>query len=182
MISFFENKFGGVNMSHSVKISLISILFLSAFISFQGNASEQTIATITNDMDSNSYMLVVDSSADDREIKSFYKDIYKNGKKIGRESFNYRTLTSGMILEKKDKYTVLKLLSTNFDYQQGGLIVIDTLLNGADGSRKKYEIELSKDNNGWLLTNKGKSIKQIFIQTNKVLVLGVVGIKNIVMK
>jgi hypothetical protein len=41
---------------------------------------------------------------------------------------------------------------------------------------------LAKDKSGWTLINQGKIVKQIFIQTNKVMILGSVGIKNLVMK
>ena len=169
-------------MSYSKKILSLSLLIAASFYSVLGNAAEHTLATITNDVDTNSYVLVIDSSDGDREVKAFYKDTFSKGKRILRESFDYRSLNSGMILMKQDKYIVMKLQSNNFDNQQGGMMNLDTLVNGASGSRKSYALELSKDKTGWILLNQNKTVKQIFIQSNKVMVLGVVGIKNITMK
>ena len=76
----------------------------------------------------------------------------------------------------------MSLKSDNFDEEQGGIITVDTLYNGANGSRKEYDISMAKDKAGWTLMNQGKIVKQIYIQTNKVLFLGAVGIKNLIMK
>lgn len=165
--------------------SVLALTFLlsSTLFVHSAAASEQTLATIGNDENKNTYLLIVDSTADDRAIKTFYKDVYTNGKKVSREALDYRVLVrTGMILEQRDKYVILKLQSANFDEQQGGIITVDTLYNGANGTRKAYEIQMAKEKNGWALINQGKIVKQIFIQTNKVMVLGSVGIKNLVMK
>lgn len=160
-----------------------SLLLSIGIHSFAAKASEQTLATISNDENKNTYLLVVDSSEDHRQIQKFYKDVYANGKKVSREALDYRVLDRpGMILEQRDKYVVLKLKSSNFDEEQGGIITVDTLYNGASGTRKTYEIQLAQDKNGWALSSNGKSINKIFIQTNKVMMLGTVGIKNLVMK
>lgn len=164
-------------------IFAISFLISTGLYAYAANAGEQTLATIGNDENKNTYLLIVDSADDGRTIKTFYKDVFNNGRKISRETLDYRVLIrTGMILEQRDRYVVLKLKSSNFDAQQGGIITVDTLYNGANGTRKNYEVNLAKEKNGWALINKGKIIKQIYIQTNKVMVLGSVGIKNLVMK
>lgn len=160
-----------------------SLLTSVAIFTHAAKASEQTLATIGNDENKNTYLLIVDSTEDSRAIKTFYKDVYANGKKISREALDYRVLErTGMILEQRDQYIVLKLKSNNFDEQQGGIITVDTLYNGANGTRKSYDIQMAKERNGWALINQGKVVKQIFIQTNKVMILGSVGIKNLIMK
>jgi hypothetical protein len=166
----------------TLKTSLLfSLLFTIAHTNLY--ASEQTLATISNDDSSNTYQLIVDSTEDDRAIKTFYKDVFQNGKKISRDTLDYHVLDSnGMILEQRKQYIVMKLKSDNFDKEQGGVITVDTLYNGASGDRKSYEISMAKDENGWVLMNQGKVVKDIAIQTNKVLFLGTVGIKNLIMK
>jgi hypothetical protein len=145
-------------------------------------ASEHVIATISRDEGNASYQLLVDAE-DGRDIKSFYKDVYENGKKVRREALDPEVLMkTGMILEQREKHVVLKLKSNDFDLQQGGIIVADTLYNGASGERRSYEIQLAQSKSGWGLFRKGKTIKEILIQTNKVMILGTVGIKNLVMK
>lgn len=168
------------NLKMLFSISLITSIGIFAHAA---KAAEQTLATIGNDENKNTYLLIVDSTEDNRAIKTFYKDVYANGRKLSREILDYRVLErTGMVLEQREKYVILKLKSTNFDEQQGGIITVDTLYNGANGTRKSYEVQMAKERNGWALLNQGKIVKQIFIQTNKVMVLGSVGIKNIVMK
>jgi hypothetical protein len=166
----------------TLKTSLLfSLLMTSTYTNLQ--AAEQTLATISNDDSSNTYQLIVDSTEDNRAIKTFYKDVFQNGKKISRDTLDYHVLDSnGMILEQRKQYIVMKLKSDNFDQEQGGVITVDTLYNGASGDRKSYEISMSKDENGWILMNQGKVVKDIAIQTNKVMFLGTVGIKNLIMK
>lgn len=76
----------------------------------------------------------------------------------------------------------MKLKSNNFDTEQGGIVVVDTLYSGVSGERKSYEIQLAQDKSGWSLFKQGKAIKEINIKANRVMVLGTVGIKNLVMK
>lgn len=163
--------------------TLFALLLSTNLFMSIAHASEQTLATISNDESKNTYQLVVDSTEGNRAIKTFYKDIFLNGKKVSREALDYRVLVrTGMILEQREKYVVMRLKSDNFDEQQGGIITVDTLYNGANGTRKAYDISLAKDKAGWALINQGKIVKQIFIQTNKVMLIGSVGIKNLVMK
>lgn len=170
-------------MLNSKKLFVLSLFVSITLFAKISHASEQTLATISNDETKNTYQLVVDSTEGDRAIKTFYKDVFLNGKKISRESLDYKVLLkNGMILEQRDRYVVLSLKSDNFDEQQGGIITVDTLYNGANGTRKTYDVSLSKSTVGWALMNQGKVVKQIFIQTNKVMILGSVGIKNLIMK
>lgn len=174
---------GKTTMFNLKTLFAISFVISTAIHSYAVQAGEQTLATIGNDENKNTYLLIVDSTEDSRAIKTFYKDVYSNGKKLSREALDYRVLIrTGMILEQRDKYIVLKLKSDNFDEQQGGIITVDTLYNGANGTRKSYEVQMAKEKSGWALINNGKIVKQIYIQTNKVMILGSVGIKNLVMK
>lgn len=161
----------------------LSFIIASSIFACATHASEQTLAVVGNDENRKTYLLIVDSTQDERAIKTFYKDVYENGRKISREVLDFHVLEkSGMILEQRDKHIVLKLKSVNFDEQQGGIITVDTLYNGANGTRKTYELQMAKAKNGWALINHGRIVKQIFIQTNKVMILGAVGIKNLIMK
>jgi hypothetical protein len=64
----------------------------------------------------------------------------------------------------------------------GGKIIIDTLYNGATGERKMYELDLAKSNSGWKLFKGQKSVTKFHVKVNKVIILGTVGIKTIVME
>ena len=145
------------------------------------SATEQVIATVTSDDNERVYKLIVDAD-DGRTIKTFYKDVYEKGQRTKRETLDPKVIKTGLILEKRDKYEVLKLQSPNFDLELGGIMYLDTLYNGALGERKSYEVEVAQGKQGWAIFNKGKTIKDIRIQTNRILMLGAVGIKNLVMK
>ena len=170
-------------MLKSIVIFIISLLTLTNCFTSATFASEQTLATLSNDENKNTYLLIVDSDKENQSIKTFYKDVYSGSKRISREILDYNILINkGLILEQRDKYVILKLKSLNFDKEQGGIITIDTLYNGTNGSRKSYELQMAKTTTDWALINDGKIVKKIFIQSNRVMLLGSVGIKNLVMK
>jgi hypothetical protein len=172
-----------------IYMNLKSVISTTAFLSFgliftilnTAKAAEQTIATITTDCSQRTYKLIIDTN-DDREIKGFYKDVYDNGKKISRSVLNANKLNSGVILEQRDKYVILRLKSNNFDQDRGGIVTVDTLYNGATGERRGYELAIAQSPKGWALFKQSKAISLIQIQTNRVMMLGEVGIKNLVMK
>ena len=145
-------------------------------------AAEQVVATVSSDENKTTYKLVVDSN-DGREIKHFYKDVYDNGKRTVRdEIFAPVLIKSGVILEQRQKHVIMKLKSNDFNLEQGGIVIIDTLYSGVNGQRKSYEVQLAQDKSGWSLFQKGMTIKDIQIKTNRVKLLGAVGIKTLVMK
>lgn len=165
-------------------ISSTTIFSVAMIISIfnVASAAEQALATVSSDDSRTTYKLVVDS-LDGRTIKSFYKDVYEKGTRVRRETLDPNILLkSGMVLEQRDKYVVMKLKSNDFDREQGGIVVVDTLYNGANGERRSYEIQLAQSKTGWSLFKQGKAIKEIIIQTNRVMLLGAVGIKNLVMR
>jgi hypothetical protein len=159
------------------------VILGTVIVSLNLNATEEVVATVKNDETQNLYKLVVDSAEEDHSIKTFYKDVFQGGRRINREVIDINVLMStGMIVEQRDKYVVLKLKSNNFDKEQGGIIEIDTLYSGIKNERRSYQVQLAKSQVGWAIFSRGKKVKEIYIQSNKVLVLGVVGIKNVIMK
>ncbi len=171
-----------MSLKSLISSSVIFTLTMIISVFNVAKAAEQTVATVYNDENSTTYKLVVDA-IDGRAMKTFYKDVYEKGKKVRREALNHQVImNSGMVLEQRDQHVIMKLKSNNFDVEQGGIIVVDTLYNGATGERRGYEIQLAQDKTGWALFQKGKMVKEIFIQTNKVVFIGAVGIKNLVLK
>jgi outer membrane murein-binding lipoprotein Lpp len=170
-------------MSKLNRLLTLSFLLSTTLMATVSQAKEQTLATIDNDLNTKTFRLVLDSNEETGAIKAFYKDTFLNGIKASRIVLNLETISNnGMILEQKEKYVVMKLKSDNFDKYQGGIINIDTLYNGASGSRKSYEVALAKDKSGWILNKKGRIIKKFFINSNVSMIFGVVGIKSLDMK
>jgi hypothetical protein len=186
MHCLFKKKYSWRNKMLNLNKKIFAFSFLIATTLFYGvkaSANEQVLATIASDENDNTYQLVVDTNEDDRAIKTFYKDVFINGTKHSREALDSQLLIkNGMVLEQRKKYIVLKLKSDNFDNEQGGIVIVDTLYNGTNGKRKSYEIALTKDQTGWILTNHGKTVKDFFIESNRKMLIGVIGIKNLKMK
>ena len=76
----------------------------------------------------------------------------------------------------------MKLKGINFDLDQGGMVEIDTLYNGATKERKAYQVQFTQTQNGWAVIKDKKIIKDIFIKVNKVMFIGAVGIKSLDMQ
>jgi hypothetical protein len=165
-------------------IKLTLLCFISALMSFKLMAAEQILCTVDNDDDARVYKLVVSYDEATLTLKELYKDSYVQGKKSLREVLNAEDLkkSHGIIMERKDKHNVLNLKSNNFDHDQGGLIIVDTLFNGVNGDRKNYELDLVKDQSTWKLFKNNKPISRFHVRVHKVVVVGVVGIKNIIME
>ena len=163
------------------KIFLILFLVSSSFKLF---GYEEILSTTDNDDNDEIYKLIVSVDEETQSLKKLYKDTYRDGVKTKRDVLNPNDLKSesGMIIEKRDKYNVLNLKSQNFDYDLGGTITIDTLYNALKGERRQVDIELAKDKNSWKLYRKNTPVSKFHIYVNKVIIIGTVGIKTIVME
>ena len=158
---------------------------ISSFFSFTNIMASEVILSITDNNDNNEvYNLVVNVDDNTQTLKSLYKDSFIKGEKIKRDILNPLDLKTkdGLILEKRDKYNVLNLKSDNFDYDRGGKITIDTLYNGITGFRNSVDLELAKDKNSWKLFRNKIAVSKFHVKVNKVIVVGAVGIKTIIME
>lgn len=146
------------------------------------NALEHPLLKITNEENNLIIEFVAETDEKNDFITNFFKDSYKKGgKQKEREALDIkRLITAGLILEKRDGHEVIKLLGENFAEHNGGHITLDTLYNGATGSRKQYELELNRAGKTWEVTREGAPIEHLHLVSRKVFPLGTVGIENIV--
>ena len=174
-------------MKKCIIFSMISSLcFVAAF------ANEEVLSITDNNDNNEVYSLVVNVDDNTQALNGLFKDTYINGNKIKRDILNPLDLkaASGMILEKRQAFNVLNLKSNNFDYDQGGTIIIDTLYNGITGERKTIELELAKDKDKdkdndkeiWKLFKNQVPVSKFHVKVNKVILAGTVGIKTIIME
>lgn len=163
---------------------LILCLVAGLILSFNAFSQEEVLSVTDNDDNKEIYKLVVKVDKTTQSLKEFYKDTYVNGAKIKRTVLNPEDLKldSGVIMEERDGYNVLNLKSDNFDYDRGGRITVDTLYNGFTGERRGYDVELAKDKVGWKLFSNKKVVTKFHIKVNRVVILGVVGIKTLEME
>jgi len=169
------------------KIKKYYLLFVAVavmmFLLSKVNASEHMLAEVQSSDTPKNIKLVLNYDDEEKIIKNIYKDTYIGEVQHSRERLNLEEiLEHGIVIEEMNNQSVLKLKSDNFDYHYGGTIVIDTLYNYATGKRKNYEIDLSRYEDTWELLNAGRAFKTISIELNRVSILGVVGIKNLLMR
>jgi hypothetical protein len=163
--------------------ALVGLILFLGFICTPLPAKELTVATITNDDNPNVVKFIVDLNDQSGGIDHFTKETYLNSELILKESFSPRDLEGdGIALEIRGGQVILALKSENFSQTYGGDLVIDTLYNVTLLERKNYYIEISHKPDGWKLLLNGTKISQMYIQSNRLPILGVVGIKNILMK
>lgn len=165
------------------KLLLVSFMISSSiFLSVSNSkASEQVLATLSTDVTSDSYQLIVDCNDDAQTLKSFFIDTYSDGKLAKRDALPMDAFIKDGI-KVNNKYNFAKISSQNFDQEQGGMIIIEALYNILTGKRKSYEMQLAKDKIGWKLFSNGHAINQIIAHANRVPVIGIVGAKDLVMK
>ena len=153
------------------------------FLLSKVNASEHMLAEVQSEESSKNIKLVLNYDDEEKIIKNIYKDTYVGSTLHSRERLNLEDIIEhGLVIEEMNNQAILKLKSDNFDYHYGGTIVVDSLYNYATGKRKNYEIDLSKYDETWELLNAGRAFKTISIELNRVSVLGIVGIKNLLMR
>ena len=161
---------------------LLALIFA---VSTSAQAAQSLLLTITNEEDREITRFYVETDKDDRVILKFHQDTHAaNGALLKRITATASQLKAahGLVLKQQDKYVVVALRSSNFDEQQGGMIKIDTLVNGATSARKVYDIELAKDNTGFAIFSSGKrKITKMHLISNKLKLFGTVGIKDIKM-
>lgn len=167
-----------------MRFQLLTYLCLSLFLSSPLFSKEVTLSITDNDDNKEVYNLVVNVDEMTQSLKELFKDTYVDGKKIRRDHLNPDALKTkdGVILEKRDNYNVLNLKSDNLDFERGGRITIDTLYNAMTGDRRQVDVELAKDSDTWKLFKDKKVVSKFHVRVNKVIVLGTVGIKTIIME
>lgn len=163
---------------------LILCFVASLCLSFSAFSQEEVVSITDNDENTEIYKLVVKVDKKTQSLIEFYKDTYSNGVKINRTVLSPEDLTtnSGVIMEERDGFNVLNLKSDNFDYYRGGRITIDTLYNGFTGERRGYDVELAKDKVGWKLFSNKKVVTKFHIKVHRIIMMGTVGIRTLVME
>jgi hypothetical protein len=144
----------------------------------KSQAAEQLLATVSTDVTTDVYHLVVDTNEDTQTLKAIYVDNVEGTNLKKRDSI---TIDS-FVKEGAHFNNFAKIETNNFDDQQGGVIIIDAVYNILTGKRKSYDMQLAKDKTGWKLFKEGTPITQIIAHANKLPLIGVVGAKDLTMK
>lgn len=158
------------------------VLSLGIFSSVT-KASEQVLATITTDVNNDSYQFIVDADEEARLLRNFYIDNFVEGKKVKRDAVSMdQFITIGLKLPKNSKVKFAEINGQNFDQSLGGSFEINTLYNILTGKRKSYDFEMLHIDGQWTLFYNGRAITKIRAIAHHVPIAGVVGAKDLVMK
>ena len=157
-------------------------LLLISLVSFSALALDHNLMKITNDEDGDIVIFVLETNEHNTEIVGMRKDIYDSRMKfIDTVAWSANeVLQGGAVIATSGNYKVVKLkVSSPFSLQNGGTINLDYLYSGITGSRKDFKISLKKSNGKWI-NSKGKTvIKKLHFVSNKKMIVGTIGIKEI---
>ena len=164
------------------KESLCITLFFLLITSANAIAAERTLVSITNDENTNTFKMVI-STDENEDISMFYKDTFdKRSKRIERRVIALDQIDKGVNIEKMEGREIVNLKSENFASHNGGNLELDTLYNGAKGTRKTYDLDLDRVGDNWLIKKNGKKVTQLHLKSKKVFLIGTVGIEDIQVK
>ncbi len=171
-----------MNLESMFKTTAFLTLVLLITVFNVAQSAEKVIAVVHNEESGLKYRLIIEDK-DGRGIKALYKDVYKGNEKQKRDILDVNTIaTTGLVLEKRNDFELMKLKGLNFDLELGGMVEIDTLYNGATKERKTYQVQFAQTKEGWAVIKDNKVIKDIYIKVNKVMFIGAVGIKSLDMQ
>jgi hypothetical protein len=125
--------------------------------------------------------LTYDLDTDGRTITHLYQETYENNKMQSKDEIDTEKLThGGIVLLQKDKLVVVRIWSDNFDKDQGGVMYLDTLYNGISGERRQYELDVTKNETGIVLSNNKLDFTKMKFIAKRSKILGVIGIEKII--
>jgi hypothetical protein len=164
------------------KESLCITLFFLLLTSANALAAERTLVSITNDENSNVFKMVI-ATDQNEDIDKFYKDTFdKKAKRIERKIIALDRIERGVNIERMEGRDIVNIKSENFATHNGGNLELDTLYNGAKGTRKSYDLELDRVGDSWLIKKNGRKVTKLHLKSKKVFLLGTVGIEDIQVK
>jgi hypothetical protein len=150
-------------------------------------AKEYKLLDITNDEKQDRFMLTIETDSKNNEILLMHKYTFnKQRKQTSKETINIKQLIltkkDKIVLETEGKYEVVNLKTSNFALHNGGDITVDTLYNALKSTRKEYDLELTREGDSWVIKRNGETITTMHFTSNKVPLIGTVGVSNMVTK
>lgn len=163
-------------------ILLFSLTFFLMITVANANAGIQKVASITNEEDKGiiGLELITDENKDITHLKLIFKNEKNEVDDI--DKYTAEKAANGIVLYKVDGRDVVKLKSENFSSHQGGEIELDYLYNGITGSRGTKLLDLSRDGDQWSLSDKSKKVSKLHFVSNKKVLVGTIGVKQIIAK
>lgn len=154
-------------------------LLLTA-ITFQVRAEAIKIAVITSEFDENQTNYFLEILEDGKIDSMRYVTIQPNGGIFEDITLPAeRVLKEGAVIVERNGYEVVQMELENFNVASGGTIKLKYLYNGVNGARHIKKLLLKRIDNQFQLFDQERRINRMFLATNRVRLLGIVGVKEI---
>lgn len=149
---------------------------------------------LTSSVFAETYKLAVITSEFDKDVMDFYvsTDDYDKVNSIRYVTTNPQgvviedksvlaseVIERGVLLVRRDNYEAIRLEVEDFTIEEGGVIKLNYLYNGATGTRHIKRLGLTRMNDAFVLTDKDQLINRLFVKANWIRVLGNVGVREI---
>jgi hypothetical protein len=146
---------------------------------FSAVSAEKVLCTVTSDIDNDVGKIVYEMDSDNRAIAHLYQDSFHESNRIARIELKADELKDGIVLNKRDKYVIMRMQSDNYDVERGGVLNLDTLYSGVSGERREYEMEIAMDKSGPILLQNKKQFTKMNVIAKRSKLLGIIGIEKI---
>lgn len=160
-------------------MKFLTISLLSLSLTLNAFAVETKVCLITTDIDSEKTDLLIETnSSGDLDTIRLYKTM--DNKVISDESHPAeRAIVDGIVASEREGREIVVLRPKKFSAVTGGTISLDYLHNGITGSRRNYDLNLTKVAGKFVLsTMDGQKVNNLFFVGNRI-VGKVVGIKEV---
>lgn len=146
-------------------------------------AKEHLLSVITNDEDQNSYNIVLVTDEHDVSVEEVVKNEFDlRGKTIKQDKYDLGQLNNGVAMVVRRGYDIVKLKMSNLNDSDSADLEMDVLVSAISKERHSFDLEVKKEGASWKLFLDGKSARKLHFITNKKLLIGTVGIKDILVK
>ncbi|HLE11808.1 MAG: hypothetical protein A2504_15080 [Bdellovibrionales bacterium RIFOXYD12_FULL_39_22] len=171
---------------HYVKFLLLIIISLAGATPIM--AVESELVSITSDVDSSVTKILLEFDEDSEEIIKIIQreDLQKRDKIAKAKEWCVDELLSdhGVVLKKASGRDIIALKSNNISFIDGGSLILSYLYSGISGEHKQIDLEIAKvEDEQWALFNRdGSKIEHMHFVANKKIFVGVIGIKQVILK
>lgn len=162
-------------------MKFLTIGFLALSLSLNALAVETKICVITSDIDSEvTDMFIETNSRGDLDSVRLYKTM---GTEVVSDETHpvERVIEEGIVAARREGRDVVKMKAPGYDFAKGGIIGVDYLFNGIKGTRKIYNLKLTRVGSSYALTTvEGAKVNRIMFVGNRAPLIGkLIGIREV---
>jgi hypothetical protein len=144
-------------------------------------SKDVTLVDITNDEDDDITKVGIMVNDNTGEAELLYKKVVShNNEVLTFDKHKLETVAEGVTFVKRGKREIVKMKLENIHPSEGADIILDYLYSGISGERKKEDLAVDRVGEDWIVRMDGKKVKSLHFKSNKKLLIGTIGIKDVV--